>query len=215
MDTDKLMGDWFRHFVPGKTALIVVDKQNAYMDEAVLADRSYSLSEMGKANFVNLEHFIEAARAAGVPVIWTQMYESVAMPQEPVREKMLRDVAEGYVVIDSRPGNAQYAFHGRVQPLDNETIIPKEHYDAFSNPSLHQSLQALGVESVILCGGFASRCVVATSFGANTHDYHLMIASDAVIDPASFEPEIPTTSKIIDAILGYHAPVAEIITNWQ
>jgi nicotinamidase-related amidase len=216
MDSDKLtMAAPLDHFKVGATALLVVDKQFAYMDPVTLDSRGYSLTDMGRQGFANMELLIAAARSAGVPVIWTQMFESVSSPATPISEKIAQDIAAGYTVIDSVPGNADYAIFGAVQPLDGEVIIEKTHYDSFSNPALAKTFHDLGIDSVVITGGFASRCVLGTAFGANSNDLHVLVVNDAVIDPAGFEPEIPVTTKIINAIIGFHTSTAEIMQIWQ
>lgn len=202
-------------FNPEKTALLVIDKQRAYMDPEVLAWRSKSLSEDALRRFERLEHLIEMARESDVQVLWTLMTESLSHSPAPIVEKMQLDVKTGGTVVDCYPGNESYDFYGDIKPLDSEAVLAKSRYDSFSNPELLRTLQTSGLSSVVLAGGFASRCVLATAFGANSHDIRVLVASDATINPYEYETEMQVSAGIIDAVLGYHATSQQIVDNWM
>jgi nicotinamidase-related amidase len=69
--------------------------------------------------------------------------------------------------------------------------------------------------SVIIIGGFASRCVLGTAFGANSHDKHVLVVSDAVVSPAQYADEESTMLDIVEGILGYQTTSEELLANWQ
>jgi len=202
-------------FARPHTALIVVDKQQAYFSRDALARRGWHLADDFEQRLKVLDDFILAARQAAVPVIWTQMTEDVELSPVPIKTKMRLDVAAGRTSIAATPGTADYDFAGETQPTADEVIISKSHYDAFSEPALHDHLKHQGITSVVLVGGFTSRCVLGTAYGANSHDYHVLMLKDLCFEPIEFSPEAPAAYSITEAILGYVTTADELVAHWS
>ena len=98
------------------------------------------------------------ARAAGTPVFFIQ-HESSA----------------GYLVHGSREW--QLATGLQVQAGDRR--IRKTTPDAFSRTELHEALQALGVQNLVVCGRHTEFCVDTTTRKALALGYPVMLVSDA------------------------------------
>ena len=143
------------------------------------------------------------------------MAEGLVVSPAPIRRKMEIDAVQGFPVLDASPGTPAYELYGAVRPLEDELLVPKSRYDSFSNPVVGDVLKDQSKTAVVLAGGFASRCVLGTAYGANSRDLHVLVAGDAILNPAEFADEMPASAAIIDGILGYHALTDEIIQNWQ
>lgn len=206
----------FQLFTPDTTALLVIDKQNAYMDKDVLAKRGKTLDDNFPASFDALEKFITEARNYRLPVIWTQMTEDERLSPLPIRQKLEFDNISqlGVEPISARPGHFDYQFKGEIIPSQEEVVIHKTHFDAFSELELRDTLKKLGCQSVLLCGGFASRCVLGTAYGANSYDYHVLVLEDLLFYPQQFADEVPAMLKIVNGILGYSAKSTELLETW-
>ncbi len=198
------------------TAVLVVDKQKCYMDTHTLESRGRTVDSYFSLRFKALEDFIEYSRQLNVPVVWTQMIEDIELSPVPIRQK----IKLGYnkQLSDApkfRPGSEEFGFAGDVLPLQTERVFVKNHYDAFADPELGEYLSSLGIKAVVIIGGFASRCVLATTVGANNHDLHVLVLKDLVLSPEKFEPELPSTLSIIDGILGYVCESSDLEENWR
>lgn len=202
-------------FQPHNSALIIVDKQNAYMDQATLERRGKSTRSDFDHRQATMERVIRRARDFNILTIWTQMTEDIDESPSPIAIKMSIDKADGASLISAKPGSSDFEFFGVRTPAAGELVLPKRRYDSFSNPDLNTYLVEHGRSSVILIGGFASRCVLGTAFGANTHDKDVLIINDAVVSPAQYADEETTMLDIVDGILGYQTTAEELIANWQ
>lgn len=111
-------------------------------------------------------------------------------------------------------GTSLYDFYGKTKPSSDEAIIQKSHYDCFSENDLKVLLKSKNIESVVLIGGFGSRCVLASAFGAKTNDYHVMVLEYLLVVPQEYNNEMPSTCKIINAILGYVGKSDELLKYW-
>lgn len=205
----------FELFRPGRAALIVIDKQAAYADRELLAMRHRHLPDDFEVILAKLDAFIGQARKAGMEVIWTQMTEEETASPEPVRTKMRLDYEDdGERPVAAKPGNADYEIVGTARPTDGELVVAKSHYDSFSEASLDAHLRSHDIASVVLVGGFMPRCVLATAFGANSHDYHVLLLKDLCFEPVEFAPDTPRALNIIQAILGYVDTSDKLLDSW-
>ncbi len=197
------------------TALIVVDKQAAYMDQEILESRDLNITEDFGQKFKSLEDFIVLAREKGIKIVWTKMTEDPKLSGEPIRQKMIydRDI-RGLKLIKAEPGKPDYELVGKILPIEGEAVTTKTHYDAFSNPELSECLRGNGITAVILVGGFTSRCVLGTAYGANNNDFYLLLLEDLLITPKQFTHEVPATLSLVGDILGYVSSSKELLDSW-
>ena len=198
------------------TAFLVVDKQKAYMDETTLKKGGRSVSDEFHRNFQHLEDYIITMRRRGIRIIWTQMTEDEDLSSEPIRKKMAfnRQFSKGKPII-ARPGQSAFEFAGKVKPLKTEMVMQKDCYDSFGNPELDKYLRSNDIKSVILTGGFTSRCVLGTAFGANSHGYNVLLLEDLLIIPDDYISEVPTVFSIVQGVLGYVTKSDELLKSWS
>jgi ureidoacrylate peracid hydrolase len=202
-------------FLPGKTAVLVIDVQNEYLNASRLQIRGLSPQPDIRAKISKLKQFIEKAREKDVVIVWTQMAESISASPEPISQKIMLDMqAFGGVALDSTPGQTSYNFIEDLAPIKTDVVIKKNHYDAFSNPKLIKALKQMGVSSVVLTGGYASRCVFATAHGAINNDLHVLALEDLMFYPLEFIAELPTALNIINSIIGYTTSSDELLSSW-
>ena len=72
----------------------------------------------------------------------------------------------------------QWQFHPRIRPSETETIIHKQHGNAFEETPLKELLGRSGVTKLIICGLVTHGCVRATCLGALDLGYHTILVSD-------------------------------------
>jgi nicotinamidase/pyrazinamidase len=169
-----------QHDYDPRTALVVVDVQNDF------ADPAGSLSVAGGDTIVpviNAE--IEAARAGGAFVAWTQDWHPPSTPHFqkdggiwPVH--CVRDtwgaelhpglVADGPVVRKGANGEDGYSGFTMRDPVTGETI-PTE---------LEGLLRGRGIERVVVCGLATDYCVKATALDAARLGFGTAVLADAI-----------------------------------
>lgn len=197
--------DWLD---PANTAVLVIDKQGSYMgDETVISPLFNNPNNNFDELVDRIDQFIVRARQKGVPIIWTRMVESPNSDVSPVNisQKMIRDGTEPISEI----GMAGFEFIGDSPQISDKSII-KRFYDSFAQTDLDEYLKSLNISNIIITGGFTSRCVLGTAFGANGHGYNVVVATDLVGNGASFQDENEPAIKIIRHVIGYAVPSSEI-----
>lgn len=198
---------------PKSTALLVVYKQNAYLDANELSKRNKHMPENIDENIKAIDSFIIEARNSMVMVAWTQMTESARLSPLNISRR-IRSNPDGVTVI-SEPGDDSYNFYGKVTPTTNESVIEKIRYDAFSHTDLDNLLRASNIKTLIFVGGYATRCVLATSFAANSLGYNIIVPKGLVMNQKEDTDELPGFYSIVDAILGYVILPKDILALWS
>ncbi len=185
--------------VPFQTALLVVDMQKGYVDpEAPLPKMLGHTTNTLQAMVEPLIKFIEESRDKGIPVFWTQMEENPEVMAPNMRKKM---EDEETVVITKR-GEKTYDFYG-VSPKEGEVVVYKTHYNAFAETDLDLQLRQRGINTLIITGAYASRCVASTAIAASdTLGYNLIVPIDLVAGDDTMTTETQGFLAAVQAIYG-------------
>jgi ureidoacrylate peracid hydrolase len=162
------------------TALLLIDLQNGFLDEAGFVSRSYGgLSPSLSAVVRPAERLLAAARAAEIPVIhtqhaWEEGYRDGGFLVEEILPKQVAgdavDTGEELVV-----GSWEADFFPPFAPREDEHIIAKNRYDAFIGTRLERLLMRLGIRTLVVGG-------VVTTRDAAMRDFRIYLAADAVGD---------------------------------
>ena len=144
-----------------KPAILVVDMLNDFVYGALACDR-------GKAIIPATAELLDAARKAGVPVIFCNDAHIKGIDRE---LKLWGDHAiagtEGAQVIpELKAGEGDY-------------IVPKRRYSGFFQTDLDILLKELGVKTVIMTGLHTHMCVRHTSADAYSLGYDVIVAKQA------------------------------------
>ncbi len=131
------------------SALLIIDMQTALVAGA--------FNEAAVLSAINTT--IHRARSAGAPVIFIQHNHHSF---EPLKK-----------------GNSGWAIHPVLERLDGDLVIEKEASDAFYETQLHSELTRLGATRVAICGMQTEFCVDATARAALSHEFDVVLISDA------------------------------------
>ena len=142
-------------------AVLVVDMLNDFVTGALTCDR-------GKAIVPATAHLLDAARAAGVPVIFCNDAHIKGIDRE---LKLWGDHA-----IAGTPG-AQVIPELKVS--ESDYIVPKRRYSGFFQTDLDILLTELAVKTVIMTGLHTHMCVRHTSADAYCLGYDVVVAKEA------------------------------------
>lgn len=151
-----------------KPAVIVVDVVQAYVlpGSGLYAQGFVDALEPNR-------RVVAAARAAGVPVIFTRVaYDAHG-----------RDGGLFFRKVPAlrafTPGSPLGAYAEGMEPLEGETVVTKQYASAFFGTSLASTLTALGIDTVVITGFSTSGCVRATALDALQHGFAPHVVREA------------------------------------
>lgn len=205
---------------PQQTGIIVVDVMNSYFSgDGVLAKMIGFDTTVLDATAKKIKAFLEAAREhSPATVVFTRMLERPdAVPPNLARKMEIGDTPP--LVEENGPGWDYY----EVSPLPDDHEITKTHYNSFTGTDLDAHLRSKGVSSLIVVGGYGSRCVARTAesaaddFGYNTFVPPDLIANPDSLDKPGIAPvadEIAGFLQSFDIILGYTPQSQAILNAW-
>ena len=145
-----------------KAALLVIDPQRDFVDMVGPEVAAPALDAMAAV--------VDAARAGGVPVVWTQ---ELHRPQRVDFGREL-DGDEPVHCVEGTPGAEL------VLPVDpGDHLVRKRRYSAFFATDLDLLLRGLDVDTVVLTGMLTDVCVHYTGVDAHQHDLHVRVVPEA------------------------------------
>src|SRR5438477_452953 len=156
-------------------AVVVIDMAYGWTDPAY-AGGSARLDSAVAA----IQKLLPAARARGIPVIWT-----TSPYQEKPQFKSAADFSPNFRKWDRRACEIDE----RVRPLPGEYIIHKEHASAFAGTALVGHLIGHGVDTLLITGCSTSACVRATATDAKSYHLRPVIIREAVQDRSALAHE--------------------------
>jgi len=139
-----------------KPALIVIDLQNDYFEGG-----AFPLWN-AEPTLAATEEAIGKARAKGMPVVFVQHVANGPSP-------FFNADTEGVKL------------HERVRAaVGDAPVVVKRHADAFEGTTLHETLQGLGADELVVCGMMTQNCVTHTAISRRADDYRkVTVLTDA------------------------------------
>lgn len=153
-----------------RPALLIVDVVMAYLDPAS------PLYAGVEAELAVNERLLAAARAAGIPVLFTNVEYTPGGVDGGYFYKKIKALK----VFDR--GGPLGAFPPSLIPRTDEVVITKQYASAFFGTSLRSTLSALGVDTVLITGYSTSGCVRATALDALQNGFIPVVVADACGD---------------------------------
>lgn len=144
-----------------KPAILVVDMLNDFVTGALTCER-------GRAIVPATAELLDAARAAGVPVIFCN---DAHLPKIDRELEIWGDHA-----IAGTPGAEVIP---ELKLSDKDYVVPKRRYSGFFQTNLDMLLRELGVKTVVMTGLHAHMCVRHTSADAYQLGYDVVVAKQA------------------------------------
>ncbi len=169
-------------FVGERPAVLAIDLyKSAYRGgpKPVLeADRenTWSCGEYAWAALETTKKVLAAARAAGVPVIYTTRHVRTG----PVRSTFR----------DASPAEDSYDIIDEVSPEEGELVIYKERASAFFGTPLVAHLNKMGIRSLIALGESTSGCVRASVVDGYSNGYHTTIVEECTFDRSELSHKV-------------------------
>lgn len=166
------------------TAVIVVDMQRAFFDEHDSLGRAgIDVSPLRHA-IPGTVALVDAARAAGVPVIFTRYVYSPGMVDFGVTTGA--KAADRIAANSLGYGTDEIELIPELGVRPDEVVIDKSRPSAFYGTRLEPVLTSSGIRNLVVCGVTTNICVETTVRDAGQRDYATYVVRDAV---AEFTPE--------------------------
>ncbi len=165
----------FDTFEAPKTALLVIDMQNFYVAEV---DTAISIVP-------NINRLAAACREKGAPVVWVIMRcaenEGAPSQWQIYHEYFFTEAKGRNHLTKLSPGNEGYEIYPDLEVRDEDRIVTKRRFSPFivGASDLHDILQGLGIENLIVAGTATNMCSESTARDAMMLDYKVVMVEDA------------------------------------
>jgi len=176
--------------VDGKTALIVIDMQYGFIDEGA------SLEVTAARDIIpNISKLIDACRAKGAPVIFTEFVYADNVPclrGDPFGIEHL--ASEGSPGFGSKSSNCLIGHNAgtgvesadtidELKPAPEELIIRGHTYDKFYGTPMDLALRSQGITHLLMVGITTDVCVNSTLIAATQRNYRVTAITDSCASP--------------------------------
>ena len=171
-----------------RTAIVVVDMQNAFMSPGGLFDESDLPIAGAQAVIAPSRRLLDGARAASVAVVYLKMSYNADMSNAGGPDSPNWHKETGMILMRNRPGAwGKFITEGtwdeqivdELAPLGGEPVVRKQRYSGFAGTSLDHVLKTLGAKYLLFIGGATNICVGATLMDAFFLDYWPILVEDA------------------------------------
>ena len=157
---------------PSSTALIMIDMQNGFINEAsplCVAGAKKSIRACRRA--------LKYARKHAVSVYHiVRRYAADGSDVEPCRYDTWKDERPLSNACPEEIGPSEPA---ELAPLAGEAIIVKPRFSAFFQTDLHARLQRQGIDTLLLTGTTTPNCIRSTCYDALSYNYDVNVVEDA------------------------------------
>lgn len=170
---------------PSRTALLVVDMQNAFGSKGGMFDNA-GIDITGIQQAVQpTAAAVEGARRAGIKVIWIKMGF-----QPDLSDLGAEDVPNGFLFLNFGVKDGVLArdhwgtdIVEELTPEPREPVIYKTRFSAFFRTDLDELLRSYGAKHLVITGCTTSICVESTIRDAFFRDYHCILLEDCAAEP--------------------------------
>ena len=177
-----------------RTALLIVDMQNAFASPGGMLDLAGVDVEPAGEVVANTVRLREAARAAGLPVVYLVIGypedgSTAGGPDSPNPHKEL-----SLCLVRERPelkgklltfGGWDFEIVPDLKPAAGETVITKSRYSGFHGTALDSVLRSMGVRNLLMAGIASNVCVESTLRDAYFNEYWPILVEDASMPAGS------------------------------
>lgn len=188
-----------------RTALIVVDMQNAFASPGGMLDLAGVDVSLARDAVTNARLVCEAARSLRVPVIYLTIgyppdLSTAGGPESPNPHKEL-----ALCLMRERPelrgrlltfGTWDFQIVDELAPGPQDTVIVKSRYSGFFGTNLDAILRSRGIRNLLMVGIASNVCVESTIRDAYFLEYWPILIADATMPAGSAEIQRATLYNV-------------------
>lgn len=202
-----------------RTALVVVDMQNAFMSPGGLFDVSGLPIDGAQAVIGPTRRLLDGLRAAGVAIVYVKMSYNADMSNAGGPDSPNWHKETGMVLMRRRPEDwGRYITEGtwdeqvvdELAPVPGEPVVRKQRYSGFAGTSLDHVLKTLGAKYLLYCGGATNICVETTLMDGFFLDYWPILVEDACFSQC---PPVAVEGAVwnIENLFGWVTGIADVL----
>ena len=196
---------------PVKTALLVIDIQNTYMqpkqDARETARWQPFYERMNDVVIPNTARLIEHCRTNGTEVIFAR----IACLKPDGRDRSLSQKKPGFNYLLLPKDQADSQFVPQLEPKQDEITILKTTDSALTGTNLRLILRNMGIENIVAAGIFTDQCISSTVRSLADESFNVVVVENccAAATMELHHHELETINMIychvaeLDEVLGF------------
>ncbi|CAN3127627.1 cysteine hydrolase family protein [Mycobacterium sp. smrl_JER01] len=175
---------------PAKTMLLVIDMQKACVTPGgAMYIESVGGAPEGKDVVQPVVNVIEAARAKGIPVVYSLWGLRPDGKDAGVAEAKW-PAAMPLSTFPGAWGNGGDELDDAIKPLDDEPVFRKHRFSSFYGTPLNEYMRAAGADTLVIAGVSTGNCVITTAIDGANQDYKIVVLADtSAAIPATLEDQ--------------------------
>ena len=188
-----------------RTALLVVDMQNAFASPGGMLDLAGIDVRPARDAIANASLVCEAARAAHIPVIYLTIGYPADLstaggldspnPQKELALRLMRERPELHGKLLTF-GTWDFAVVDELVPQAGDVVIVKSRYSGFHGTGLDSVLRSRGVRNLLMAGIASNVCVESTLRDAYFLEYWPVMLGDATMAAGPAEIQAATLYNV-------------------
>jgi ureidoacrylate peracid hydrolase len=162
---------------PARTALVVVDMQNAFMMPGV----AHALCLTAQEIVPNINRLAQAVRETGGTVVWIQTaYTDETRKSWSVYYDISKPAQNAKRAEALAPGSKGYELWETLDARKDDTFVVKDRFSAFiqGSSNLAQVLRAKGIDTILITGTVTNVCCESTARDAMMCNFKTVMVSD-------------------------------------
>lgn len=172
-----------------KTALVIVDMQNAFASKGGMLDKLGLFSEKSREIIQPIQKVLKTVRTVGIKIIYLRMVYRPNLSNAGGTESPNYWKETGIVAMREKPGfKGKFITEGtwdseiidELKPLPGDIVVNKSRYSGFANTELQTILQTYNIKYLIFVGIATNVCVESTIRDAYFYEYFPILVSDCV-----------------------------------
>lgn len=198
---------------PGKshTALLVIDMQNGFCHE----EGSINGIGLPAARLVPAiepcARLIEAAREAGIPIIYTRyVYRADYRDAGLMATELIPDLKGCKALM---AGTWDVEVVDALKPAAQDIVIDKNRPSAFYGTPLESILKGIEATELVVCGVTTNCCVETTVRDAGQRDYRTFVVTDATAEYEDDRYEVAL--KSMGMLFGHLTTTKDVLEAWR
>lgn len=162
---------------PARTALVVVDMQNAFMLPGV----AHALCPMAEKIVPNINRLAQAVRMTGGTVIWIKTtFKDDALKNWSTYFEMVKPEQGARRVAALTAGNKGHELWAALDVRADDLIVEKNRFSAFiqGSSNLAEVLRERGLDTVLITGTVTNVCCESTARDAMMRNFKTIMVTD-------------------------------------